>query len=127
MVHQVIGAIATGIGLLTEPGLCFEGLQNGFEKKWKQFCDLPSRNWFFNMLLDANSSRHVSQPVHWPQDKYMLGATNFVEHYAHDFHATHAQKDFVKAAMYGGAILGMIVMGSLAAVWKDASGVTKQT
>ena len=44
-------------------------------------------------------------------DKYMLGATNFVEHYASDFHATHAQKDFVKAAMYGGAILGMIVMG----------------
>lgn len=44
MVHQVIGAIATGIGLLTEPGLCFEGLQNGFEKNWKQFCDLPSRN-----------------------------------------------------------------------------------
>mmetsp|Transcript_36964 Transcript_36964/g.85464 ORF Transcript_36964/g.85464 Transcript_36964/m.85464 type:complete len:464 (-) Transcript_36964:159-1550(-) len=44
-------------------------------------------------------------------DKYMLGATNFVEHYAQDFHATDAQKDFVKAAMYGGAILGMIVMG----------------
>lgn len=53
------------------------------------------------------------------QDKYMLGATNFVEHYAHDFHATDAQKDFVKAAMYGGAILGMIVMGSLAVgCWK---------
>ena len=49
----------------------------------------------------------------------MLGATNFVEHYAHDFHATHAQKDFVKAAMYGGAILGMVVMGSLAAFWKE--------
>ena len=44
-------------------------------------------------------------------DKYMLGATNFVEHYALDFHATHAQKDFVKAAMYAGAMLGMIVMG----------------
>lgn len=46
-------------------------------------------------------------------DKYMLGATNFVEHYAHDFHATDEQKDFVKAAMYGGAILGMAVMGPL--------------
>ena len=44
----------------------------------------------------------------------MLAATNFVEHYAHDFHATDVQKDFVKAAMYGGAILGMVVMGSLA-------------
>ena len=40
-------------------------------------------------------------------DKYMLGATNFVEHYAVGFHATDAQKDFVKSAMYGGAILGM--------------------
>ena len=39
----------------------------------------------------------------------MLGATNFVEHYATEFHATDAQKDFVKSAMYGGAILGMIV------------------
>lgn len=46
-------------------------------------------------------------------DKYMLGATNFVEHYAVEFHATDAQKDFVKSAMYGGAILGMIVMGPL--------------
>lgn len=46
-------------------------------------------------------------------DKYMLGATNFVEHYAVEFQATDAQKDFVKSAMYGGAILGMIVMGPL--------------
>ena len=52
MVHPLITAIATGIGLLT--------------------------------------------------DKYMLGATNFVEHYAVEFHATDAQKDFVKSAMYGG-------------------------
>ncbi|CAE7288607.1 GIT1 [Symbiodinium microadriaticum] len=44
-------------------------------------------------------------------DKYMLGATNFVEHYAVEFHATDSQKDFVKAAMYAGAIMGMIVMG----------------
>jgi len=73
MVHQVIGAIATGIGLLT--------------------------------------------------DKYMLGATNFVEHYAHDFHATHAQKDFVKAAMYGGAILGMIVMGPLSDIIGRRAGL----
>ena len=29
----------------------------------------------------------------------MLGATNFVEHYAVEFHATDAQKDFVKSAM----------------------------
>ena len=44
-------------------------------------------------------------------DKYMLSATNFVEHYAVGFHATDSQKDFVKAAMYAGCILGMIVMG----------------
>ena len=44
-------------------------------------------------------------------DKYMLGATNFVEHFALEFHATDSQKDFVKAAMYAGCILGMIVMG----------------
>ena len=38
MVHQVIVAIATGIGLLTEPGWCFEGPQNGFEQtNWKEF------------------------------------------------------------------------------------------
>ena len=57
MVHPVIGAIATGIGLLTEPGLCFEGPQNGFEQKiGKSFCELPSRNGFSNILLDATSS-----------------------------------------------------------------------
>ncbi|CAK9047390.1 unnamed protein product [Durusdinium trenchii] len=42
----------------------------------------------------------------------MLGATNFVEHYS-EFHATHAQHDLVKSAMYAGSILGMIVMGPL--------------
>eukprot|EP00435_Cladocopium_sp_Y103_P059374 s705_g21.t1 len=73
MVHHVVVAIATGIGLLT--------------------------------------------------DKYMLGATNFVEHYAHDFHATDAQKDFVKAAMYGGAILGMIVMGPLSDIIGRRAGL----
>ncbi|CAL1164138.1 unnamed protein product [Cladocopium goreaui] len=73
MVHHVVAAIATGIGLLT--------------------------------------------------DKYMLGATNFVEHYAHDFHATDAQKDFVKAAMYGGAILGMIVMGPLSDIIGRRAGL----
>jgi len=46
-------------------------------------------------------------------DKYMLGATNFVDHYATDFHATPQQESFVKAAMYAGAIVGMIVMGPL--------------
>lgn len=50
-------------------------------------------------------------------DKYMLGATNFVEHYAVEFHATDAQKDFVKSAMYGGAILGM----SLESAWSSVS------
>lgn len=44
-------------------------------------------------------------------DKYMLGATNFVEHYAKEFHATDEQKNFVKAAMYCGAVVGMIGMG----------------
>jgi PHS family inorganic phosphate transporter-like MFS transporter len=44
-------------------------------------------------------------------DKYMLGATNFVEHYAEEFHATDEQKNFVKAAMYCGAVIGMIGMG----------------
>ena len=43
--------------------------------------------------------------------KYMLGATNLVEHYANEFHASDSQKDFVKAAMYAGSMLGMIVMG----------------
>lgn len=56
-------------------------------------------------------------------DKYMLGATNFVEHYAVEFHATDAQKDFVKAAMYGGAILGMIVMGPLSDIIGRRSGL----
>lgn len=40
-------------------------------------------------------------------DKYMLAATNFVEHYSTEFHATDTQKDFVKSAMYGGSVLGM--------------------
>ncbi|CAK9027635.1 Glycerophosphoinositol permease 1 (Glycerophosphodiester transporter GIT1) [Durusdinium trenchii] len=56
-------------------------------------------------------------------DKYMLGATNFVEHYAEDFHATDAQKDFVKSAMYGGAILGMIVMGPLSDIIGRRAGL----
>jgi len=56
-------------------------------------------------------------------DKYMLGATNFVEHYADQFHPTDAQKDFVKAAMYGGAILGMIVMGPLSDIIGRRSGL----
>eukprot|EP00930_Biecheleria_cincta_P011593 TRINITY_DN11453_c0_g1_i2.p1 TRINITY_DN11453_c0_g1~~TRINITY_DN11453_c0_g1_i2.p1 ORF type:complete len:493 (+),score=78.25 TRINITY_DN11453_c0_g1_i2:78-1481(+) len=43
--------------------------------------------------------------------KYMLGATNFVEHYAEEFHATDEQKNFVKAAMYCGAVVGMIGIG----------------
>jgi len=56
-------------------------------------------------------------------DKYMLGATNFVEHYAVEFHATDAQKDFVKSAMYGGAILGMIVMGPLSDIIGRRAGL----
>mmetsp|Transcript_102897 Transcript_102897/g.286565 ORF Transcript_102897/g.286565 Transcript_102897/m.286565 type:complete len:456 (-) Transcript_102897:155-1522(-) len=46
-------------------------------------------------------------------DKYMLAVTNFVEDLAHDFHATDFQKEFVKAAMYGGAVLGMVTFGPL--------------
>lgn len=51
--------------------------------------------------------------IHPPVPRSSLEPRNFVEHYSTSFHATDAQKDFVKAAMYGGAMLGMIVMGPL--------------
>jgi PHS family inorganic phosphate transporter-like MFS transporter len=66
MVSQVVFAIATGIGLLT--------------------------------------------------DKYMLEATNFVEHYAVDMQPTDSEKEFIKSAMYAGAILGMASFGPLSDV-----------
>lgn len=46
-------------------------------------------------------------------DKYMLEATNFVEHYAVQMKPNHEQKEFVKSAMYAGAILGMITLGPI--------------
>jgi len=46
-------------------------------------------------------------------DKYMLEATNFVEHYAVDMKPTDSQKEFIKSAMYAGAILGMVSFGPL--------------
>jgi len=62
MVHPVVFALATGMGLLT--------------------------------------------------DKYELAVTNFVDHLA-SFEASDFEKDFVKAAMYGGAILGMVTFGPI--------------
>jgi len=50
-------------------------------------------------------------------DKYMLEATNFVEHYAVQMKPNHEQKEFVKSAMYAGAILGMITLGPISDVF----------
>jgi len=72
----------------------------------------PCAFWFsHSKLVMARLLSALATGMGLLTDKYMLGATNFVEHYAIEFHATDAQKDFVKAAMYGGAILGMLVMG----------------
>ncbi|CAK0902791.1 unnamed protein product [Prorocentrum cordatum] len=46
-------------------------------------------------------------------DKYMLEATNFVEHYAENMKSTPAQHSFIKSAMYAGAIAGMVSFGPL--------------
>jgi len=45
-------------------------------------------------------------------DKYMLGVTNFVDKLS-DMQSSNSETEFVKAAMYGGAVLGMMVMGPL--------------
>jgi PHS family inorganic phosphate transporter-like MFS transporter len=44
-------------------------------------------------------------------DKYMLEATNFVEHYGTDLAPSDTQSEFVKSAMYAGAIFGMVTFG----------------
>lgn len=46
-------------------------------------------------------------------DKYMLEATNFVEHYATHMKPTDEEKEFIKSAMYAGAIVGMISLGPI--------------
>mmetsp|Transcript_15289 Transcript_15289/g.43749 ORF Transcript_15289/g.43749 Transcript_15289/m.43749 type:complete len:454 (+) Transcript_15289:102-1463(+) len=46
-------------------------------------------------------------------DKYMLEATNFVDHYAVKLKPTHEEKEFIKSAMYAGAIFGMVTFGPL--------------
>jgi len=46
-------------------------------------------------------------------DKYELAVTNFVDHLADFEEATDFEKEFVKAAMYGGAVLGMLSIGTL--------------
>jgi len=46
-------------------------------------------------------------------DKYMLEATNFVSHYAVDMKPTDQQKEFIKSAMYAGAIFGMVTFGPI--------------
>lgn len=46
-------------------------------------------------------------------DKYMLEATNFVEHYAVHIKPDHEQKEFIKSAMYAGAIFGMVTFGPI--------------
>lgn len=43
----------------------------------------------------------------------MLEATNFVEHYAVHIKPTHEQKEFIKSAMYAGAIFGMVTFGPI--------------
>lgn len=45
-------------------------------------------------------------------DKYELAVTNFVDHLA-SFHASEFENDFVKAAMYGGAVIGMLTFGPI--------------
>ena len=91
---------------------CLEGLSptTGLIRRWiSKFCS--SARVAAKMVHPIITG--IATGIGLLTDKYMLGATNFVEHYAVEFHATDAQKDFVKAAMYGGAILGMIVMGPL--------------
>lgn len=46
-------------------------------------------------------------------DKYMLEATNFVEHYAVEMKPNEQQKEFIKSSMYAGAILGMTTFGPM--------------
>jgi len=46
-------------------------------------------------------------------DKYMLEATNFVEHYATQMKPTNSEKELIKSAMYAGAIFGMITFGPI--------------
>jgi len=46
-------------------------------------------------------------------DKYMLEATNYVEHYTVAMTPTKAEATFIKSAMYAGAIFGMVTMGPI--------------
>lgn len=46
-------------------------------------------------------------------DKYLLESTNFVDHYDVEMKPSKEQKAFINAAMYAGAILGMITFGPL--------------
>jgi PHS family inorganic phosphate transporter-like MFS transporter len=46
-------------------------------------------------------------------DKFMLESTNYVEHYATDMSPSQEQKEFIKSAMYAGAILGMVSFGPI--------------
>jgi PHS family inorganic phosphate transporter-like MFS transporter len=46
-------------------------------------------------------------------NKYILGATDYVEHYAVEMRPTDEQKDFVKSAMYAGSVVGMLTFGPI--------------
>jgi len=56
-------------------------------------------------------------------DKYMLGATNFVEHYATQMRPTATQTELIKSSMYAGAILGMVTMGPISDVVGRRAGL----
>jgi len=56
-------------------------------------------------------------------DKYMLEATNFVEHYAVQMKPDDHQKEFIKSAMYAGAIAGMVTFGPLSDVIGRRAGL----
>mmetsp|Transcript_17313 Transcript_17313/g.54393 ORF Transcript_17313/g.54393 Transcript_17313/m.54393 type:complete len:452 (+) Transcript_17313:84-1439(+) len=46
-------------------------------------------------------------------DKYMLQATNFVEDYTTAIRPSDSEKEFIKSAMYAGAIFGMVTFGPI--------------
>jgi len=56
-------------------------------------------------------------------DKYMLEATNFVEHYAVVMKPNDDQKELIKSTMYVGAILGMVTFGPISDIVGRRAGL----
>jgi PHS family inorganic phosphate transporter-like MFS transporter len=56
-------------------------------------------------------------------DKYMLEATNYVEHYAVHLKPSADEKEIIKSSMYAGAIVGMIVFGPLSDIIGRRAGL----